>query len=301
MMQKSDSNLFIVDNSEELWKVREFLSEWSEISSSIDIATGYFEVGALLALGGKWQQMDSIRLIIGDEVSKRTKNAFTEGLKKLATTLDSSIEFEKRTNDFLIGVPAIVEALRSGKIQCRVYRKDKFHAKCYITHARQTVIGSFALVGSSNFTRPGLQDNVELNVQIRGNDVKLLQEWYEKHWEESEDVTADVLRIFERHTPTPVMHRSHGPEFRRLSTRPRRSYLQPSSHRNLPFHRLTGTFRVLEGSRKLVRHHPPSSPPSTARSLRCLEMLDGNLMRNNPQYKLTRGYQLVTYFRALRP
>ncbi len=80
------------------------------------------------------------------------------------------------------------------------HRKDKFHAKCYITHARQAVVGSFGLVGSSNFTKPGLQDNVELNVQIRGNDVRLLQEWYERHWEESEDVTAEVLRTFEKHT-----------------------------------------------------------------------------------------------------
>ena len=180
---KSASELFIVDNSDSEWKVRNYLTDWCELSKSIDIATGYFEVGALLALKDQWQQLDSIRLLMGDEVSKRTKRAFEEGLRKIATTLDSSIEGEKKANDFLAGVPAVVEALRSGKIQCRVYRKDKFHAKCYLTHARQAVIGSFGLVGSSNFTKPGLEDNVELNVQIRGNDVKLLQEWYERHWD----------------------------------------------------------------------------------------------------------------------
>jgi hypothetical protein len=197
---KSASELFIVDNSDSEWKVRNYLTDWCELSKSIDIATGYFEVGALLALKDQWQQLDSIRLLMGDEVSKRTKRAFEEGLRKIATKLDSSIEGEKKANDFLAGVPAVVEALRSGKIQCRVYRKDKFHAKCYLTHARQAVIGSFGLVGSSNFTKPGLEDNVELNVQIRGNDVKLLQEWYERHWDESEDITAEVLRTFERHT-----------------------------------------------------------------------------------------------------
>ena len=67
------------------------------------------------------------------------------------------MESEKTQNDFLEGVPAIVEAIRSGKIECRVYRKDKFHAKAYITHGRAAVLGSFALVGSSNFTYPGLQ------------------------------------------------------------------------------------------------------------------------------------------------
>ncbi|MCB1922068.1 MAG: helicase, partial [Candidatus Competibacteraceae bacterium] len=160
--------------------------------------TSYFEIGALLALKEKWQQVDRIRILMGDEVSKRTNKAFAEGLRKIADRLDASLESEKVRNDFLAGVPAIVEALRSGKIDCRVYRKDKFHAKAYITHARNKVIGSFGLVGSSNLTYPGLADNVELNVQIRGNDVKLLQEWYERHWVDAQDVTPDILRVVDR-------------------------------------------------------------------------------------------------------
>ena len=95
---------------------------------------------------------------------------------------------------------AIVEAIQSGKIQCKVYRKEKFHAKAYITHGRAEGEGSFALVGSSNFTYPGLRDNVELNLQISGSEVGLLQEWYEHYWEEAEDVTPEILRIIERHT-----------------------------------------------------------------------------------------------------
>jgi hypothetical protein len=65
---------------------------------------------------------------MGDEVSKRTRAAFAEGLKNITSRLDASLEAAKEKNDFLVGVPAIVEAIRSGKIQCRVYRKDKFHA-----------------------------------------------------------------------------------------------------------------------------------------------------------------------------
>jgi|SRR6266851_4086426 hypothetical protein len=43
--------------------------------------------------------------------------------------LDDSIEAEKDTNPFLGSVPEILEALRSGQIECRVYDRDKFHAK----------------------------------------------------------------------------------------------------------------------------------------------------------------------------
>jgi superfamily II DNA or RNA helicase len=96
-------------------------------------------------------------------------------------------------------VPAIVEAMQKGRIICRVFRRDKFHAKAYLTHARTAVVGSFGLVGSSNFTLPGLSQNVELNVQLRGPEVGLLQDWYEEHWQQAEDVTPDILRTLERH------------------------------------------------------------------------------------------------------
>jgi len=139
-----------------------------------------------------------LRILLGDEVSLRTQRVFAESLRKIQQRLEASAEEEKRRNDFLEGVPAIVEAMRTGQIQCRVYRKEKFHAKCYLTHA--PVVGSFGLVGSSNFTVPGLSQNIELNVQIRGPDVDLLQDWYDRHWELAEEVTPDLLRILERHT-----------------------------------------------------------------------------------------------------
>jgi len=197
---KDPGSVLIVDNADANWKVREYLKEWTDLATKFDIATGYFEVGALLALDGRWQKLDAIRILMGDEVSLKTKSVFVEGLRKITERLDGSLEKEKSQDDFLQGVPAIVDAIRSGKLQCRVYRRDKFHAKCYLTHGRSAVMGSFALVGSSNFTYPGLVDNVELNVQIRGGDVQALKDWYEHYWEQAEDVTPDILRTLERHT-----------------------------------------------------------------------------------------------------
>ena len=194
------SELFIVDNSEEDWKAVRYLRDWCDLSKAIDIATGYFEIGALLALDGEWQKVDKIRILMGDEVSKRTKRAFEQGLQTIKGRLDESIEKEKTKNHFLAGVPAFVEAIKSGKIECRVYRKDKFHAKAYITHARVEVVGSAALVGSSNLTYPGLTENIELNVQITGAPVAVLQDWYNDHWDEAEDVTTEILKVVERHT-----------------------------------------------------------------------------------------------------
>src|SRR5207249_9516024 len=130
-------------------KVLRYLHDWCRLSEAIDIATAYFEIGALLGLEEEWQKVDRIRILMGDEVSLRTKAAFTQGLQRIRARLDASLEAAKEKNDFLTGVAAIVEAISSGKIQCRVYRERKFHAKAYITHAREEVIGSFVLVASS--------------------------------------------------------------------------------------------------------------------------------------------------------
>ena len=193
------ANLFIVDNSDQNWKVLNYLKEWTDIANRFDIATGYFEIGALLALDGYWQKLDKMRILMGDETSRRTKQALLAGLENIKQTLDKSIEAEKESNDFLHGTEAIVAALRNKQIECKIYDKEKFHAKAYITHGKHTVVGSSALVGSSNLTYPGLTKNVELNIQIR-REVELLQQWYEKHWDKSIDVTDEILKVIERHT-----------------------------------------------------------------------------------------------------
>ena len=200
MSEAGGGDLFIVDNSVSGWTGLKYLSQWTEVARAFDIATGFFEIGALLALDGKWQQLEKIRLLMGDEVSLRTHNVFKKALSERVRRLDGSLEDEKGPNPFLEGVEAVVEGIAEGRIECRVYRRNKFHAKAYITHAKFDVVGAQALVGSSNFTRPGLTRNVELNIQVQGGrDVAELQDWFETHWAEAEDVTADVLQTITRH------------------------------------------------------------------------------------------------------
>src|SRR5947209_19895271 len=76
------SELFIVDNSDTDWKVLRYLHDWCQIAKGLDIATGYFEIGGLLALKDEWQKVDNIRILMGDECSMRTKAAFEEGLSR---------------------------------------------------------------------------------------------------------------------------------------------------------------------------------------------------------------------------
>ena len=207
--QEVSNDLFIVDNGSTNMSVKKYLNEWCDISSQMDIATGYFEVGGLLELDGNWQKLSKIRILFGDEMTKRTKDTIMRTVMDIISKLNDSIEAEKDKNEFLFGVPAIVDAMISGKIEYRVYKKDKFHAKAYITYFKEDYYNTFlqsmnipkgfALVGSSNLTKPGLTQNVELNVQIT-NDVEKLQQWFDYQWNEAENITDDVLKVMKTQT-----------------------------------------------------------------------------------------------------
>jgi hypothetical protein len=86
----SGSELFIVDNSDIDWKVVRYLHDWCQISKAIDCATGNFEIGGLLALNDEWQKVDQFRVLMGSEVTPRTKSAFLQAFQATNTwRLDS--------------------------------------------------------------------------------------------------------------------------------------------------------------------------------------------------------------------
>jgi len=72
--------LFVVDNSDKEWKVLRYLQDWADIANRFDIATGMFEIGGLLGLDGKWQQLEKVRILMGGEVTARTRRALLGGL-----------------------------------------------------------------------------------------------------------------------------------------------------------------------------------------------------------------------------
>ena len=200
------NGLYYIDNSSKEWNVKEYLRQMCSVSKQMDVATGYLEIGGLLDLDQEWQKLDKIRIIMGNEVTKRTQEIVNKVVDDLLGRVRDSVDKEQEHNEFLIGVPGIVEAMKSRKIECRVYDKDKFHAKAYIMYtadehiAQAPVPGSvqegYALVGSSNFTHAGLNKNIELNIRHEQN-VDQLQDWFEEKWQEGMDITEAVLDVIE--------------------------------------------------------------------------------------------------------
>jgi len=171
-----------------------------------DVATGYFEVGSLLDLDGQWQALEGMRVLLGDEMTDRTRRTLlsrAEIVASLREQSEDSIEEAKEQDDALKGLPAVRQALASGHLQTRVYTQAKFHAKGYLMDGADTSLVDYAVIGSSNFTHPGLTQNIELNLlTTEQNQIAALRAWFNQVWADGEDVSADVLQVIERHLRT---------------------------------------------------------------------------------------------------
>ncbi|MGE0083633.1 MAG: helicase-related protein [Desulfococcaceae bacterium] len=164
---------------------------------SISFATGMFEIGAFLMLEGLWQQIKQIRILMGDETTRRTRQ---EIVRAIAQISDQSIENEKIRDDALTGLAAVRQAIMNRQIRLRIYSKSRFHAKACLMEAKAESPVDFAIAGSSNFTRPGLTENLELNLFTTDQvHIDALRNWYDALWKESEDVSAELLKAIEPH------------------------------------------------------------------------------------------------------
>ncbi len=163
----------------------------------MDIATGVFEVGSLLLLEGLWQNLDKIRVLMGNETTKTTRKVIVEALLNIT---NESIEREKERDDALTGLPAIQQAIADKQIMLRTYSKARFHAKSYLMESKEASPVDFAIVGSSNFSRPGLTENLELNLFSTDQaHIEGLRKWYDEVWKDGEEVSPDILAVIEPH------------------------------------------------------------------------------------------------------
>src|SRR5690606_28793492 len=72
--------------------------------------------------------------------------------------------------------------------------------KAYLMKLKKPHLSNYGIVGSSNFTEPGLCRNIELNL-LTGEQYHLeaLNKWFEINWKESEDIKDDLIQVIQPH------------------------------------------------------------------------------------------------------
>ena len=163
---------FVIDNQQHKMAdvLNELLAQYK--GHSLDIATAYFNVGGWQLLREGLNGLGNFRLLLGDEPEAGSDLGLREAGAKPIKGLIRDLARENFNEQTLRLVEDLIAFLRQEHVQVRLYTGGFLHAKCYLFYSG----GGFerfnpvaAIVGSSNFTRPGLLTNKELNLAHRAN------------------------------------------------------------------------------------------------------------------------------------
>jgi HKD family nuclease len=178
-----------------------------------DCLVGYFYTSGFNAIYKSLENAEKIRILIGISTNQRTFELMQESKEdsffshketKEIFTVDVVKEMEDSPDsiDVETGVQKFIEWLRSGKLEIRVYPEQNIHAKLYIMTFRKgdRDVGRI-ITGSSNFTRAGLKDNIEFNVELKNrSDYDFAIEKFNELWENSVDVSERYVETIKKKT-----------------------------------------------------------------------------------------------------
>ena len=179
------------------------------------------------------QRLGSFRLLLGDE----PKDGEMIGLRpRAALGLAHELNVAPFNEATLRAVESLIAFLRRDLVEVRAYQHGFLHSKTYLFYGDLPVGGAdrfqpvAAIVGSSNFTGPGLTTNKELNlshktalaeegmVQVGSPSVEKREEmerrrrlasdvgahaiaeldkWFRMHWEQSRDFKNDLIELLD--------------------------------------------------------------------------------------------------------
>lgn len=139
---------------------------------SLDIATAYFSVSGYRELRDAMAGLGSFRLLLGAQPKEGGDIGLRPDTRVLRAALRSDLEREPFSEAVLRLVEDLIAFLRRPEIDVRLYEQGFLHAKCYLFYGdrggQRTLFDRFlpliGIVGSSNFTGPGLRTNKELNL-----------------------------------------------------------------------------------------------------------------------------------------
>src|SRR6266702_8412024 len=151
---------FVIDNLQHTMvdAINDLLAECR--GHSLDIATAYFNVGGWQLLREGLDGLGNVRLLLGEELEAGVDLGLREVGAKPVKGLIRDLAKESFNEQTLRLIEDMIAFLRQEHVQVRLYTQGFLHAKCYLFYSgggfeRFTPLA--AIVGSSNFTRAGLQ------------------------------------------------------------------------------------------------------------------------------------------------
>lgn len=162
----------------------------------LDVAVGYFYISGLLLLKYEFTNfMDNrnghFRILMGNETNGATVNVLDSGkYHDYAELIQESTEKDTSNISDKEFLGKVAEWIKEGRIEIKIYTgiANYFHAKSYLFASSLNTGYGTAIVGSSNFSKSGLEGNTELNV-LTQDGFFALHHWYNDLWLSKDEVT----------------------------------------------------------------------------------------------------------------
>jgi superfamily II DNA or RNA helicase len=167
---------YVIDNQHH--RLSDALNELLALCADgpVDVATAYFSISGYRLVRERLCQTGAFRLLIGAEPRVGADVGLRPDRRgEYLKLLRGDLEAEPFSEATLRLVEELIAFLRTEKVQVRLFHEGFLHAKAYLFHRdvvcpnnRDDRLRPFAaIVGSSNFTGPGLTNNRELNLVHR--------------------------------------------------------------------------------------------------------------------------------------
>jgi len=216
----------VIDNKRKL--LRDVLLTTLPHAEYASFALGYFFISGFNVIIDPVKSLKKLRLLISNTTNQSTAEALIEGFKTVRQAkkelqkeqfvnqkkinevklqaeknFSKSLEQMEQTQNDEHVVRDLIELMKSGKVEVRVYPKEKLHAKAYLFESNKDEKERYGtkgigIVGSSNLSLAGMEHNSELNLRtVHGADYDHLVEWFETLWKDGIEYTENFEIILE--------------------------------------------------------------------------------------------------------
>ncbi len=181
----------------------------------LNIVTGFLRVSGFLDINPKIKDVKNLKILVGIKTDKsiyKLSNALKFDntdfvnlfkIKQIKTVQkqEYSNEIDKNTNE---NFNVIQNMIKEGRLEIKIHSSKKVHAKLYVFLEDVNIENEFrgeVITGSSNFTKQGLIENIEINVQLNNtDDVKKANEIFYDLWKDGVPITLEDIDSIKQKT-----------------------------------------------------------------------------------------------------
>ncbi len=185
--------------------------EHNQTINNFDILIGYFRSSGYFKLRPSLENVDNIRILVGIDVDKITRDMQAKGLALFNGDREMTIEnwqgdFKKDINNAEYkaeideGILQFIDDVHNKKVTLKAHPSKKIHAKIYIFRPDNfnEHNGGSVITGSANLTKSGLgittAPNYEFNVLLNDyDDVAFATAEFERLWGEGVDILPAMV------------------------------------------------------------------------------------------------------------